>query len=144
MIATRRERRRSPLAAIGRWSSRHPWLALAIWLTFVAGAVAALSVTGAKQLQNAPLRHSAPASTLHHHHHIDLPQHEYAYLHSDRQHTTDPAFRAAIARVSALMQGALGGTITTQVSHDGHSALVGGVITQPFEIAALERSVQRT
>jgi RND superfamily putative drug exporter len=144
MIATRQERRRSPLAAIGGWSSRHPWLALAIWLTFVAGAVGALSVTGSKQLQNGAVGESARGYTLLDNHHIDLAQHGYAYLHSDRQQTTDPAFRAAIARVSALMQGALGSTITTQVSHDGHSALVGGVITQPFDVAALERSVQRT
>jgi len=32
---------------IGRWSARHPWLALALWAAFVVGCVAAGAATAA-------------------------------------------------------------------------------------------------
>lgn len=39
-------------AAIGRWSAGHPWRAIGAWLLFVTAAVAALALTGSKQLAN--------------------------------------------------------------------------------------------
>ena len=40
---------------IGRWSARHPWLALAVWVAFVAGCAAA----GTSILSNGSVGHSA-------------------------------------------------------------------------------------
>ena len=35
---------------IGRWSARHPWKAIGLWLVFVVVAIGLLVVTGSKQL----------------------------------------------------------------------------------------------
>jgi putative drug exporter of the RND superfamily len=51
-------RRRNPVAAIGRWSTRHPWRAIALWLAFVAVAVGTLAATGSKTLQSSTVGES--------------------------------------------------------------------------------------
>ena len=51
-------------AAIGRWSARHPWLAIALWLGFVVACVAALAVTGSKQLHSGATGESARAENM--------------------------------------------------------------------------------
>jgi len=44
---------------IGRWSARHPWLALTIWVAFVVGCVAAGAATGTSILSNGSVGQSA-------------------------------------------------------------------------------------
>ena len=44
---------------IGRWSARHPWLALAVWVTFVVSCVAAGAAAGTKTLSNGLVGESA-------------------------------------------------------------------------------------
>ena len=44
---------------IGRWSARHPWLALTIWGAFVAGCVTAGAAAGTKTLSNGLVGESA-------------------------------------------------------------------------------------
>src|SRR5262249_6274070 len=98
-------------AAIGRWSARRPWLAIALWLGFVVACVAALAVTGSKQLRSGATGESARAENMMAAHQAYPPgqQLEYAYLHSSSLRAGDPAFRAAIAKVRASMERALGG-----------------------------------
>ena len=86
--------------AIGRWSTRRPVLAIAAWLTFVVLAVAALSLTGSKPLENGAVGESARGYALMDSHQLGLPAHEYAYLHSDSVTADDPAFHAAIGQVA--------------------------------------------
>jgi hypothetical protein len=130
-----------PLATIGRWSTRHPWLAIASWLAFVVLAVGALAVTGSKQLQNGATGESARAENMLKLHQARPKVHEYAYLHNDRLRSGQPAFRAAIAKVTASMERALGGHVRTSIAADGHSALVAGPIGRPFSADALRGKV---
>src|SRR5215831_9943193 len=102
-------RRRLSPDALGRWSARRPWLAIALWLGFVVACVAALAVTGSKQLQSGATGESARAEHMLTAHKARPPggQLEYAYLHSDTLRAGDPSFRAAIAKVRASMKRAL-------------------------------------
>jgi RND superfamily putative drug exporter len=52
------------VAAIGRWSTRRPWRAIAAWLAFVALAVAAVIATGTKSLANGAVGESARGYAL--------------------------------------------------------------------------------
>src|SRR5215831_8710469 len=98
-------RRRLSPDALGRWSARRPWLAIALWLGFVVACVAALAVTGSKQLQSGATGESARAESMMRAHQAPPPgvQLEYAYLHSDGLHAADPVFRTAVAKVRASM-----------------------------------------
>jgi len=128
-------------AAIGNWSARHPWRAIALWLAFVIVAVAALALTGTKQLESGTTGESARAETMLRQHHARPAQHEYAYLHSNSLHTDDPTFRGAITKVKAEMEKGLGGQATTRTSADGHAALVTGRIGRGFSTGALATAV---
>src|SRR5262249_41265216 len=155
-------RRRLSPAAIGHWSARRPWLAIALWLGFVVACVAALAVTGSKQLQGGATGESARAERMMESHQVSPPgaQLEYAYLHSDTLRAGDSAFRAAIARVRTSMSEALvgrppgpapagrapkgrqsGDEVTTRVSADGHSVLVAAPPNQGFSTSALAAAV---
>ena len=127
--------------AVGRWSTRRPGLAIAVWLTFVVAAVLALSLTGSKPLENGAVGESARGYALMDAHQLGLPQHEYAYLHSSTLRATDPVFRAAISQVSGRMQGALGSLAHVTVARDQHAALVTGTPTGPLDTAGFEASV---
>jgi RND superfamily putative drug exporter len=145
---------------LGRWSARRPWLAIALWLGFVAACVAALAVTGSKQLQSGATGESARAENMMKTHQARPPgvQLEYAYLHSDALRADDPAFRAAIAKVRASMTEALvgrpsgpalapagrrpeglvpGSGVTTRISAGAHSVLVAAPVDQNFSTSAL-------
>jgi RND superfamily putative drug exporter len=128
-------------AALGRWSTRHPWLAIACWLAFVVTCVALLAVTGSKSLQSGAVGESARAESMLRSHKARPAQHEYAYLHSSALRASDPAFRTAIRRVAASMERVLGGRVTTSVSDGDHSALVSGPIGRPFSTDALAAAV---
>jgi uncharacterized membrane protein YdfJ with MMPL/SSD domain len=149
-------------ASLGRWSARRPWLAIALWLGFVVVCVAALAVTGSKQLQSGATGESARAERMMKTHQAGPPgvQLEYAYLHSDALRADDPAFRSAIAKVRADMTEMLVGRpsgpgpagrgpkglvprsgVTTKVSADGHSALVAATVNQNFSTSALATAV---
>jgi uncharacterized membrane protein YdfJ with MMPL/SSD domain len=127
--------RRSPVAAVGRWSAAHPWRAIALWFAFVVSCVALLAVTGSKTLSNGASGESARGYTM-------LDQHSawpntpvYAYLHSESLSVGRPAFRSAIADVGR----ALGRGVTTRFSADGHSALLTASQVQDF--GALQSSL---
>jgi uncharacterized membrane protein YdfJ with MMPL/SSD domain len=152
-------RRRISPAAVGRWSARRPWLAIALWLGFVVASVAALAVTGSKQLQNGAAGESARAESMMTAHQAFPPgvQFEYAYLHSATLRAGTPAFRTAVARVRTSMSQELvvrppgpaptgrapkggrlpGDEVTTRVSADGHSVLVAAPVNQNFSTSAL-------
>ena len=127
--------------AIGRWSTRRPVLAIAGWLTFVVLAVAALSLTGSKPLENGAVGESARGYALMDSHQLGLPAHEYAYLHSDSLTAEDPAFHAAIGQAATRMGAAIGTRPQLSVSRDHHAALLSALITRPFDESRLEALV---
>ena len=124
-------------SAIGRWSTRQPRLAIALWLTFVIAAVGALSLTGSKQLQNGAVGESGRGYALMTEHQIELPSHVYAYLHSSSLSTTSPAFQAAIGTLIEVMHAAVGGAATVLTSHDHHAALLGADVVVAHPSGAL-------
>jgi uncharacterized membrane protein YdfJ with MMPL/SSD domain len=134
-------RRHLSPAAIGRWSADHPWRAIGAWLVFVAVAVAALALTGSKQLESGGAGESARADALLNRHQVGLSQHEYGYLHDDAQRVAAPEFHAAINALTRRMRSALGTPIGIEVSADRHSALIGGEIGRPFSTSDLQASV---
>jgi uncharacterized membrane protein YdfJ with MMPL/SSD domain len=135
-------RRHLSPAGIGRWSAGHPWRAVGAWLLFVAVAVAALALTGSKQLSNGAAGESARADAVLNRHQVGLSEREYGYLHSDSLQVGDPRFRAAIAAVANRMRSALGNPVTVRTSGARRSALVVGDINRSFSIAALQASVE--
>jgi uncharacterized membrane protein YdfJ with MMPL/SSD domain len=130
-IYTRRIR---SVATIGRWSTRHPWRAIAGWLAFVAIAVAAMVATGTQSLQNGAVGESARGYDMLDANNVWPAPREVAYLHSATMRATDPAFRAAIADVAKRLS-IPGIELTTPrddprlISKDRHSALLVATLT---------------
>jgi hypothetical protein len=104
-------RRRNPIAAIGRWSTSHPWRA-------------GESGRGYAMLDQ---------------HELGRAQYDHAFLHSGSVRVGDPAFRAAIADVRARMRNLLDTRVTVRFSSNGHSALLTGRATN--ELSALQTSL---
>jgi RND superfamily putative drug exporter len=129
--------------SIGRWSTRRPWLAIAVWLVFVVAAAAALSLTGTKQLQNGAAGESARGDALENAHQIGLPPAEYVYLQSSSLDTTSPVFRSAIRSTSADLSAAVGGPVTVATSADDHAALVSAQVTGPLQGGLLQSALGR-
>ena len=122
------------VAAIGRWSTRHPWRAIAGWLVFVAIAVAAMVATGTQSLQNGAVGESARGYDMLDANNVWPYPREVAYLHSPTMRATDPSFRAAIRDVTDRLR-ISGVELTTPrndprlISKDGHSALLVATLT---------------
>jgi uncharacterized membrane protein YdfJ with MMPL/SSD domain len=116
------------VATIGRWSTRRPWRAIAVWLLFVALAIAAGVATGTESLQNGAVGESARGYALMDRHHAWPPAREYAYLHSASLSTDDRGFRKTIADVEVRMTQGLGSRPTLRIGGDHHTALVTGFV----------------
>src|SRR6516225_7671322 len=115
---------------IGRWSARHPWLALTIWAAFVAGCVAAGAAAGTSVLSSGSVGQSARGAAVMARHGLPGPSREYAYVHSGTLVSTDPAFRAAVGDVRRRITG-LGLRASATTSADRHSVLVSVSSGQP-------------
>jgi uncharacterized membrane protein YdfJ with MMPL/SSD domain len=124
-------------SGIGRWSARHPWYAIALWLVFVVVAIGALAVTGSKQLNNGSVGESARADALLDKHHLGREARAFGYLHSDSLLVSAPTFRAAIHDLESRMS-SLGVSASAQISRDQHSALAGGALSQPVSFSELQ------
>ena len=129
--------------SIGRWSTRRPWLAIALWLVFVVAAAAALTLTGSKQLQNGAVGQSARGYTLMNDHRLGAPPEEYVYLHSNSLDTTSSVFRAAVRTISTELTAAVGGPATIATSSDHRAALVSAQLTGPPQGGLLQDAVAR-
>ena len=101
------------MATIGRWSTRRPWRAIAVWLAFVVVAVGAMIATGTKSLENGAIGESARGYTMLDENRLWPPPREVAYLHSDTLRTSDPAFHAAIRDVVRHGITATAGVVTS-------------------------------
>ena len=129
--------------SIGRWSTRRPWLAIALWLVFVVAAAAVLTLTGSKQLQNGAVGQSARGNTLMNAHQLGAPPEEYVYLHSNSLDTTSSVFRAAVRTISTELTAAVGGPTTIATSSDHRAALVSAQLTGPPQGGLLQDAVAR-
>src|SRR5262249_12766770 len=130
------------VATVGRWSIRHPWRAIVVWLAFVLLAVAALVATGTNSLQNGSVGESARGYALMDQHPGSWPpDREYGYVHSATLTAADGGFRSAVRGVVLAMQGELGNVPEVRRSADGHSVLVVGKVTSPVSIDELRANV---
>src|SRR5580765_1697392 len=111
------------VAAIGRWSTRRPWRAIAAWLTFVALAVGAMIATGTESLESGAVGESARGYALIDEHQAYGPPREWGYVRSETLHAGDPAFDSAVADVAKRMRAGLQSDVAVRVSRDRHSAL---------------------
>ena len=118
------------VATVGRWSIRHPWLAIVAWIAFVVLAVGALAATGTESLNNGAVGESARGYTLMDEHQAWPPAREYGYLHSDTLSVDSPSFRSAIAAVRTRMGVIAGIQVSLLISPDRHSALVVGRVSE--------------
>ena len=126
---------RNPIVAIGRFSRNHPWRAIALWLAFIAGAVALLQASGSKTLQSSATGESARGYAMLQRSRVrGVPELDHAYLHSNTLIIDDSAFRTAIDDVRSQMRTALGTPIALTTSSDGHSALLTGDATQEYSV----------
>ena len=131
---------------IGRWSARHPWKAIGLWLVFVVVAIGLLVVTGSKQLQNGAVGESARGDAQMNKHQIWQAPLAYIYLHSNSLVATAPAFRSATRQVEQAMT-TLGAQAKVQTSHNQHATLVGGQLNMPItsgQLQAAAAAAERT
>ncbi|MBO1414770.1 MMPL family transporter [Streptomyces sp. FH025] len=127
--------RRNIAAAMGRWSARHRWAAVLLWLLFVAVAVTAggateqAGLTAQEQVNGEAQR----AQRILDQAGFALPARESVFVHSDSATADDPAFKTVVDEtVAALSRTAgvtdvgspLGPGAGGPVSADRHSALV--------------------
>src|SRR5215467_10808867 len=115
---------------IGRWSARHPWLALTVWAVFVVGCVAAGAAAGTSILSSGSVGQSARGADVMARQGLPGPSREYAYVHSGTLVSTDPAFMAAVGEVQRRIT-ALGLRASATASADRHSVLVSVSSGQP-------------
>src|SRR6516225_10596441 len=115
---------------IGRWSARHPWLALTIWVAFVVGCVAVGAATGTSLLSSGSVGQSARGYDVMTQQGLPGPSREYAFVHSGALVSTDPAFMAAVRDVQRRIT-ALGLRASATTSADRHSVLVSVSSGQP-------------
>jgi uncharacterized membrane protein YdfJ with MMPL/SSD domain len=134
-------KRRFTPTGIGRWSTRHPWIAIGIWLGFVAVAVAIGIATGSKQLESGTAGESLRAQGLVRRHEAWPASYEVAYLHSDTLRTGDGAFAGAIATVKSRLTSALGSSVVMLTGAGGHSVLVGAEPARDFSTEDLRAAV---
>ncbi len=109
---------------IGRWSARHPWRAIVVWVLFVSLSVAGVAATGTKSLWNGSAGESAHGYDLMNAHGVWPPSVEYGYVHSSTLSVSDRAFRSAVTDVGARMQAGFGGEMELRVSADRHSTII--------------------
>src|SRR5438105_15217776 len=129
------------VAGIGRWSTRHPWRAIAAWIAFVVVAVGAGVATGTDSLRNGAVGEWARGYALMDEHLAGPPAREYGFVHSNTLRAEDDAFQGAALDVVAAMRRELGSEVAFRRSRDHHSVLVVGTVRRSFSVDALRAVV---
>ena len=86
---------------VGRWSARHPWTAISLWIAFVAAAVVIGGAVGTKQLteaESASGESGVAARTLDKAG-FKIQPGEQVLVQSKTLRAGDPAFRAVVSDV---------------------------------------------
>jgi len=121
---------------IGRWIIRHPRVAVAAWLVFVAACVALGAISGTKTLDNGAIGESARGYAIIDKYRLRGPGRELAYLHARRA----PVPRGAIRDVERRFR-ALGLTPALKLSADGRSAVVSTQLTRDIPVEQIRAAV---
>ena len=129
---------------VGRWSARHPWTAISLWIAFVATAVVIGGAVGTKKLtaaESASGESGVAARTLDKAG-FKLQPGEQVLVQSKTLRASDPAFRAVVNDVITRLD-ATPNVVKLRspyaqntISRDGHSALVSFEIPGTFDTVA--------
>jgi uncharacterized membrane protein YdfJ with MMPL/SSD domain len=122
--------------SIGRWSIRHPRLAVVAWLGFVAACLALGAISGTKTLDNGAVGESARGYAIMNRDGLWGPARELAYLHAQRAPVPQPAIRDVERRFRAL-----GLRPELELSTDGHSAVVVAELRRELDVERVRRAV---
>jgi RND superfamily putative drug exporter len=125
----------------GRWSARHPWTAISLWVAFVAVAMVIGSAVGTKKLTEAESAsgQSGVAARALDSSGFKIQPGEQVLVQSKTASATDPAFRAVVTDVMQRLDRTpdvvkLRSPYTQNtISKDGHSALVSFEIPGTFD-----------
>ena len=124
----------------GRWSARHPWTAISLWIAFVAAAIVIGSAVGTKELteaESASGESGVAARTLDKAG-FKLQPGEQVIVQSKTLKAGDPAFRAVVSDVINRLESTPNVVrlrspyAQNTISKDGHSALVSFEIPGTF------------
>jgi uncharacterized membrane protein YdfJ with MMPL/SSD domain len=137
---TRPSRRRAPLAAVGRWSARHPWQAIGAWAAFVLVCVAIGTVTGTRTLSNGAVGESAHGYAIMDSEGLWGPPRELAYIRDPGTSPAGPALRSAVRDVRRRFT-AIGLEPIEQASSDGRSAIVVASLDRPIAVTRIRAAV---
>jgi uncharacterized membrane protein YdfJ with MMPL/SSD domain len=116
----------------GRWSARHPWTAITLWIAFVAAAIVIGSAVGTKELtesESASGESGVAARTLEDAG-FKMQPGEQVIVQSKTLRASDPAFKAVVGDVITRLQAQpdvvklRSPYAQSTISKDGHSALV--------------------
>ena len=125
----------------GRWSARHPWTAISLWVAFVAIAMVIGSAVGTKKLTEAESAsgESGVAARALDKSGFTIQPGEQVLVQSKTVRATDPAFRAVVADVVQRLDRTpdvvklRSPYAQNTISKDGHSALVSFEIPGTFD-----------
>jgi putative drug exporter of the RND superfamily len=126
---------------VGRWSARHPWTAISLWIAFVAAAVVIGTAVGTKKLteaESASGESGVAARTLDKAG-FKIQPGEQVLVQSTTLRAGDPAFRAVVGDVIERLDRTPNVVklrspyAQNTISRDGHSALVSFEIPGTFD-----------
>jgi uncharacterized membrane protein YdfJ with MMPL/SSD domain len=122
--------------SIGRWSIRHPRIAVAAWIAFVAAAIAFGAITGTEQLDNGAVGESKRGYAMIDANMLWSPPRELAYIHSRGGPVPAPAIRDVRRGFTRL-----GLRPDAIVSPDRRSAVVSAALDRPVRVERIRAMV---
>ena len=122
--------------SIGRWSIRHPRIAVAAWITFVVTCIALGAISGTKTLDNGAVGESARGYAIMNKHQLWGPGRELAYIHAGREPVPNDAIRDVERRFRAL-----GLAPERKLSRDRRSAVVVAELTRQVTVGRIRAAV---
>lgn len=110
-------------------------------MAFVLAALAALAMTGTKQLPNGAVGESARGYALMNQNMLDFAPREYVYLHSSTLLASAPHFQRATQAIAADLRRDLGGQVAILMAKDRHAVLIDAEATRPYSSTAVPRAI---
>jgi uncharacterized membrane protein YdfJ with MMPL/SSD domain len=122
--------------SIGRWSIRHPRIAVTAWIVFVALAIALGAVTGTRELDNGAVGEAQRGYAMIDDHRLWSPPHELAYIHSRGGAVPAPVIRDVERGFTRL-----GLQPVVKLSADRRSAVVAAALDRPVPVERIRAMV---
>ena len=130
---------------VGRWSARHPWTAIGLWVLFVVAALALGISGGTKKLANGAVGESERGYTLIDRYQLYGPPTEAVLVRSAGLTDRDPAFAAAVTDLERHLHRirALSAFETPAVSVDHHAVGLRFAVTGFIDVTQIQAVVHR-